>query len=69
MCSFGSRAAYYDGHAALYADPKIRPLYPPELFEIIYSFAGSCTGNALDVATGNGQCAHRLATRFQQVFP
>ncbi len=67
MGEHGSQAEYYNNHAALYADPKIRPTYPPEIFNEVFQFAGSHTDVALDVATGSGQCARELATRYQQV--
>ena len=68
MATFGSQADYYSGHAALYSDSQIRPRYPPELFETIFSFAGTGADSALDVATGTGQSARQLATRYQQVI-
>ncbi len=68
MAIFGSQADYYSSHAALYSDPEIRPRYPPELFEAIFSFSGSSTDTALDVATGSGQSARQLATRYKQVL-
>lgn len=68
MATFGSQADYYNGHAALYSDSQIRPRYPPELFEMIFSFAGTGADSALDVATGTGQSARQLATRYQQVY-
>ena len=65
--SHGAQAQYYNDAAALYADPKIRLHYPPELFQRVYAFAGPVTAAALDVATGTGQCARQLASRYQQV--
>ena len=66
VTAHGSDAAYYDDAAALYADPKIRLHYPPELFERIYAFAGPATDAAVDVACGTGQCARQLASRYKQ---
>ena len=63
----GAQAQYYNDAAALYADPQIRLHYPPELFQRVYAFAGPVTDAALDVATGTGQCARQLASRYQQV--
>ena len=63
----GVQALYYNNAAALYADPKIRLHYPPELFQRVYAFAGPVTDAALDVATGTGQCARQLASTYQQV--
>ena len=62
----GSQAIYYDDSAALYADPKIRLHYPPELYERVYAFAGPAAETALDVACGTGQCAAQLAKRYKQ---
>ena len=62
----GSQATYYDDSAALYADPKIRLHYPPELYERVYAFAGPSVEAALDVACGTGQCAYQLAKRYKQ---
>ena len=59
---------FYGENSALYAEPSIRPVYPAELFELIYAFAGFRSGTALDVATGTGQCAQVLAETFSQVF-
>ena len=46
---------------------KFRPTYPPELIEHIVSFVGK-RSMALDVATGNGQVAKKLADYFQTVY-
>ena len=62
----GSQATYYDDSAALYANPKIRLHYPPELYERVYAFTGPAAGTALDVACGTGQCAAQLAKRYKQ---
>ena len=62
----GSQATYYDDSAALYADPKIRLHYPPELYERVYAFAGPAVEAALDVACGTGQCAYQLAKRYKK---
>lgn len=64
----GSQASYYDDSAALYADPKIRLHYPPQLYERVYAFAGPEVGVALDVACGTGQCARQLALRYKQAW-
>jgi len=69
MAAFGMQASYYDGNAGLYADPAVRPLYPPELYDRIYAFAGPACDAALDVATGSGQCARQLAQRYRQARP
>lgn len=67
--AFGAQAHYYDDAAAMYADPKIRLHYPSELFERVYAFAGGPYEAALDVATGTGQCARQLASKYKQVGP
>jgi hypothetical protein len=66
---FGTQAHYYDEAANMYADPKIRLHYPSTLFERVYAFAGGPFDAALDVATGTGQCAYQLASKYQQVGP
>ena len=66
VTAHGSDAKYYDDAAALYADPKIRLHYPPELFERVYAFAGLATDAAVDIACGTGQCARQLASRYKQ---
>ena len=66
MAAHGSEATYYDDSAALYADPKIRLHYPPELYERVYAFTGPAAETALDVACGTGQCAAQLAKRYKQ---
>ncbi len=45
---------------------RFRPDYPDEMIEYIVSF--SKKGKALDVATGNGQFAAKLAKHFEVVF-
>ena len=67
--AFGTQAHYYDDAAKMYADPKIRLHYPSTLFERVYAFAGGPFDAALDVATGTGQCAYQLASKYQQVGP
>ena len=67
--AFGTQSSYYNDAAALYADPKIRLHYPPELFERVYAFAGGPVSAALDVGTGTGQCAQQLALKYRQVGP
>lgn len=46
---------------------KFRPQYPDEMIEYIISFVNN-KSTALDVATGNGQVAHKLSTYFKKVF-
>jgi len=46
---------------------KFRPQYPDEMIEYIISFVDN-KSTALDVATGNGQVAHKLSTHFKKVF-
>lgn len=46
---------------------KFRPQYPEEMIEFIVSFVNN-KSTALDVATGNGQVAHKLSTHFKKVF-
>ena len=64
--NFGTQAHHYNDAAKLYADPKIRPHYPITLFERVYDYAGGPFDAALDVATGTGQCARQLASKYQQ---
>lgn len=56
--------------AALYK--KYRPVYPQELFELIYQFhslnASAEFITALDVATGTGQTALELTKRFSKIL-
>ncbi|MGO4771916.1 class I SAM-dependent methyltransferase [Flavobacterium sp. W22_SRS_FK3] len=46
---------------------KFRPQYPEEMIEYIISFVNK-KAVALDLATGNGQVAHKLSTHFEKVF-
>lgn len=46
---------------------KFRPQYPEEMIECIISFVNT-KSTALDVATGNGQVAHKLSNYFEKVF-
>jgi len=46
---------------------KFRPQYPDEMIEYIISFVKT-KSIALDVATGNGQVAHKLSNYFKKVF-
>jgi ubiquinone/menaquinone biosynthesis C-methylase UbiE len=46
---------------------KYRPVYPQALYDYILSFVAE-RGNALDVATGNGQAATALANHFKKVY-
>lgn len=56
---------YFSGHARAYA--AARPDYPDSLFAFL---AGQCRNRRLawDCATGNGQAAHSLGSRFEQVL-
>jgi hypothetical protein len=55
----------FSAQADLYS--KFRPTYPPELYEYILRFVPH-RSVALDCATGNGQVARSLASRFERVF-
>ena len=56
---FQKQAASYAAH---------RPTYPPQLYDLIYGFAGlKSKETALDIATGSGQAAKVLAQSFQKV--
>jgi SAM-dependent methyltransferase len=55
---------HFSGHAADYA--AYRPTYPPALFELLAALPRR-RALALDCATGNGQAAVGLATRFDRV--
>lgn len=55
---------YFSGHAADYA--KHRPQYPDQLFDWLASLVPE-RRQAWDCATGNGQAACALATRFDGV--
>ncbi|WP_316634120.1 class I SAM-dependent methyltransferase [uncultured Flavobacterium sp.] len=46
---------------------KFRPQYPREMIEYVISFVSN-KSIALDVATGNGQVAHKLSPYFQKVY-
>jgi len=46
---------------------KFRPQYPDEMIDYIVSFVDNTT-TALDVATGNGQIAHKLSRHFKMVY-
>jgi SAM-dependent methyltransferase len=54
----------FSHNAAGYA--AYRPVYPQALFNFLYQYTPGFN-HALDVATGNGQVAAQLATRFKQV--
>ncbi|NUY81171.1 class I SAM-dependent methyltransferase [Flavobacterium sp. MAH-1] len=55
----------FSAQATKYA--QNRPQYPQALIDYIASFAQE-RGKALDLATGNGQVAHKLASKFETVF-
>lgn len=65
--SFGRESNLFSDNAKLYANPNVRPVYSPELFERVYDFCEAPREVALDVATGSGQSAKELAKVFQQV--
>jgi ubiquinone/menaquinone biosynthesis C-methylase UbiE len=46
---------------------KFRPQYPEEMIEYIISFVNN-KSTALDIATGNGQVAHKLSAYFKKVY-
>jgi ubiquinone/menaquinone biosynthesis C-methylase UbiE len=46
---------------------KYRPHYPDKMIDYLISFVKN-KSNALDIATGNGQIAHKLSTVFEKVF-
>ena len=46
---------------------KFRPQYPEEMIKYIISFVNN-KSTALDLATGNGQVAHKLSAYFEKVF-
>ncbi|WP_163411171.1 class I SAM-dependent methyltransferase [Flavobacterium ajazii] len=46
---------------------KFRPQYPEEMIRYIVSFV-DYKSTALDLATGNGQVAHKLSAYFENVF-
>ncbi|CAO3607248.1 unnamed protein product [Cunninghamella blakesleeana] len=50
---------------------KFRPVYPEELYSIIYDFYQEKSNDyerAADIGTGTGQCASKLAEKFQKVY-
>jgi hypothetical protein len=59
-----------DAHADLYA--RYRPSYPPALYAAIAEYAGAGVGGpsstAVDIATGTGQAAQDLSSRFGRVL-
>ena len=65
--SYGNKSEFFSDAAKQYADPNIRPVYPPELYQRVYRFCSTKRDVALDVATGSGQCANELAKEFRQV--
>jgi ubiquinone/menaquinone biosynthesis C-methylase UbiE len=46
---------------------KFRPQYPDEMIDYLVSFVKN-KGVALDIATGNGQVAHKLSRFFKTVY-
>jgi ubiquinone/menaquinone biosynthesis C-methylase UbiE len=46
---------------------KYRPHYPDEMIEYLISFVNN-KSIALDIATGNGQIAHKLSAFFEKVY-
>lgn len=46
---------------------KFRPQYPEEMIQYIISFVED-KSTALDLATGNGQAAHKISAYFKNVF-
>ena len=46
---------------------KYRPHYPNEMIDYLISFVEN-KSMALDIATGNGQIAHKLSTFFEKVY-
>ena len=55
----------FSQHAHLYA--AFRPDYPKELYDFIFAHVHDFS-TAWDCATGNGQAAKELASRFKQVY-
>lgn len=55
----------FSKQASVYA--QFRPHYPDEMIAYLVSFARN-KGVALDVATGNGQVAQKLAAHFETVY-
>ncbi|TDE51073.1 class I SAM-dependent methyltransferase [Flavobacterium sp. GT3P67] len=56
--NFSKQAAQYS---------KFRPQYPDEMIDYLVSFVKN-KGVALDIATGNGQVAHKLSQVFETVY-
>ncbi|TGD58118.1 class I SAM-dependent methyltransferase [Flavobacterium humi] len=56
---------YFSGNSSEYS--KFRPHYPEDMIQEIIALAPN-KNTALDVATGNGQVASRLAGSFQAVY-
>lgn len=46
---------------------KFRPQYPDKMIEYVISFVNN-KSTALDIATGNGQVAHKLSAHFKKVY-
>lgn len=46
---------------------KFRPQYPDKMIEYVISFVNN-KSTALDIATGNGQVAHKLSAYFKKVY-
>ncbi len=46
---------------------KFRPQYPDEMIDYLVSFVKN-KAVALDIATGNGQVAHKLSRFFETVY-
>ncbi|WP_281228511.1 class I SAM-dependent methyltransferase [Flavobacterium aquiphilum] len=46
---------------------KYRPQYPDEMIDYLISFVNN-KSMALDIATGNGQIAHKLTAYFEKVY-
>ena len=65
MTARPSFADYFGPRAQLYREA--RPTYPPALFHFLARIAPS-TGKAWDCATGTGQAATALASRFRSVL-
>lgn len=56
---------HFSAQARTYA--QHRPHYPQALIDYVCSFVHE-PGKALDLATGNGQVARKLSTRFESVY-
>jgi len=59
------RKDYFSRQSDVYA--AFRPTYPENLYRFVFSHLGK-THSAWDCATGNGQVASYLATRFHRVY-